>query len=260
MAKAIIEKPKASLPPALPSEAETLLQQYAGAGTSAAAEHNTIPMVYVLQSNSPAVNKRDESNYITGAEPGDLWLRNAASPIVKGTEGVLFQPCYLAWMFVEWKPERQGFVAAHPTRPADCRQQPVDPNDEDSRWQWERPNGNYVEDTCYVYGLINMEHPYVIPLSSTGYRVARDWNTDMRNRKHNGQPLPVFGTIYRLKTAFRSNAKGNWFLLTFEFVPELPTAEQIQRGLELFKAVGSGQQKAEAEEAQAGPNKPADVF
>ena len=232
----------------LPADADlgNLLDEYAGAGTSSKAEHVTIPLVYVLQSNSPQAIKRNPA-YVEGAEPGDLWFRNAAQPIHKGTDGVLFQPCHFDWAFVEWKPEREGFVAAHKTRPADAKEKLEDASDPDSRLQWVRPNGNIVVDTCYVYGLVDMERPYVIPLSSTGYRVAKDWNTDLLNRKHNGKPLPVFGTKYELRTVLRSNKKGEWFILGFDFVPGLPTAEEVKRGLAFFKAVSAGEQRAEEE-------------
>src|SRR5208282_3781755 len=95
--------------PAEVQETDALLQQYAGAGTSASPEHNTIPLIYVLQANSPQVAKRNPL-YIEEAEAGDFWLRNAANPIVKGDKGLTFQPCHLIWAFTEWKPEREGFV------------------------------------------------------------------------------------------------------------------------------------------------------
>lgn len=236
-----------NLPATTNEELDNLLGEYSGAGTSADTAHITIPLIYVLQTNSPQVNKRNPL-YVNGAEPGDLWLRNAAEPIVKGTTGVPFQPCHLVWVWVEWRPERQGFVTTHVSRPPDAKQVLEDPNDDQSKPVWVRPNGNLVIETCYVYGLINGDQPYVIPLSSSGYRVAKDWNTDMRNRKHNGKPLPVFGTKYNLTTVLRSNNKGEWFTLGFSFIPVLPPAEEVRHGLDLFKAISSGEKKAEAEQ------------
>lgn len=216
---------------------ESLLDQYAGAGSSAAAEHNTIPMVYVLQTNSPQVNKRGDA-YVDGAEAGDLWVKNGVTPVRKGEEGFTFIPCMFQWSFVEWRPNREGFVASHPRRPVEATQQQLDPNDE--RMSWVMPNGNIVVDTCYVFGLVDETTTYVIPLSSSNYRVARDWNTDVRNRKHNGNPLPVFATRYQVKTTFRSNAKGEWFTLAFQFIEGMPSVDKMQTGLEFFKAVNAG--------------------
>ena len=228
------------------TEIDDILNQYAGAGTSADTAHNVVPMVYVLQSNSPQVNKRGDA-YVEGAEPGDLWLKNFSKPIVKGEEGVIFQPVHFQWAYVEWKPDRGGFVAAHDERPADAVQKQLDPNDD--RLSWVRSNGNLVVDTCYVYGLVNFDTPYVIPLSSSGYSVARNWNSNARARKHNGKPLPLFATVYRLKTAYRKNDRGEWNVLSPEFVEGLPTREQLTNGLEFFKSVSSGEKKAEAETA-----------
>ena len=72
---------------ALPAALAAMMEKDAGKGVSTAQEDNLVPLIYVLQTNSPQVNKRDE-RYIEGAEPGDLWLRNAPQPIVKGAEGV----------------------------------------------------------------------------------------------------------------------------------------------------------------------------
>lgn len=227
------------------AELEALLEANAGAGVSTDPSHNTIPMIYVLQTNSPQVNKRNDK-YVNGAEPGDLWLKNGITPVIKGTEGVMFQPCHLDWKWVEWRPNREGFVGTHDSRPAEAKQELLNPG-EDDRTQWVLPSGNLVVETCYVYGLIDMEQPYVIPLSSSGFRVARDWNTDIRNRKFHGKTLPVFGTKYRLKTVLRSNNKGEWFTLGFEFVEGLPTAQQVKQGLEFFKSVSTGEKRAESE-------------
>lgn len=231
------------------ADLDSLLNEFAGAGTSASAEHNTIPMIYVLQTNSPQVNKRGDA-YIQNAEAGDLWLKNAASPIVKGTEGTIFQPVHFQWAWVEWKPNRGGFVATHSERPADADQKQLDPDDD--RMSWVRSNGNLVVETCYVYGLVNMDLPYVIPLSSSGFKVARDWNTNARARKHNGKPLPLFATKYRLTTVFRSNDRGEWFTLGFNFDEGLPSKEQIMNGLEFFKSVSTGEKRAEAPHVEGG--------
>ncbi len=225
------------------ADLDALFNEYAGAGTSSAAEHNTIPLVYVLQSNSPQVNKRGDS-YVEGAEPGDLWLKNAPNPIIKGTEGVLFQPVDFNFCHVEWKPSRGGYVASHRERPMDTVQRQLDPNDD--RLTWVRANGNEIVETCYVYGLVNMEMPYVIPLSNSGFRVARDWNTQAKARKYNGKTLPLFAQKYRIKTVFRSNDRGEWFTLGFDAVEGMPDKNQILAGLEFYKSISAGDKKAES--------------
>jgi hypothetical protein len=225
---------------------EDILAEYAGAGTSSAPEHNIVPLLYVLQSNSPAVNKRGDG-YVDGAEPGDIWLRNGASPIVKGDVGVMFQPVMFQWSYVEWKPNRGGLVAVHDKRPTNAVQRKLDPSDD--RLSWVTPDGNTVVDTCYVYGLIDFEEPYVIPLSSSGYRVARGWNSQAQGKKHEktGKLLPAFATKWRLKTKFKTNDRGDWFILDPVFEEGQPTVQQVINGLQFFKSISSGERKAEAE-------------
>ena len=227
---------------ALSTEMEAFLAANAGAGTSADPEHNTIPMIYVLQTNSPQVNKRNDK-YVNGAEPGDLWLKSGATPIIKGTEGVMFQPCYFQYVWVEWKPNREGFVTSHKKRPIDAEQKQMDPNDD--RLFWVRPNGNQVIETCYVYGFVDMKYPYVIPLSSSGYRVAREWNADVRNKVYNDKTLPAWATRYRLKTVLRNNSKGEWFTLGFEYVPGFPTDSQLRNGKDFESGIETGEKRTE---------------
>jgi hypothetical protein len=47
----------------------------------------------------------------------------------------------------------------------------------------------------------------------------------------------------------RSNNKGEWFTLGFDFIPQLPSPAAVRNGLDLFKAISSGEKKAEAEQS-----------
>ena len=47
-----------------------------GAGVSTDMADNLVPMGRILQKNSPEVEKNDP-NYIQGAEPGDIYIKNA---------------------------------------------------------------------------------------------------------------------------------------------------------------------------------------
>src|SRR5215475_3414815 len=84
-----------------------LSDQYAGMGTSHAADDNLVPLVYILQKQSPQVERQD-TRHIKGAEAGDIWLRNSPKEIVKGGEGILFQPCYFTINWIEWVPRERG--------------------------------------------------------------------------------------------------------------------------------------------------------
>src|SRR5215467_3004443 len=92
----------------------------AGMGVSFKPEDQLLPLIYVLQTNSPAVDKRGDS-YIEGAEAGDFWLRNALDPIKNGEEGIVVIPCEMQRTWIEWLPNRQGFVARHDAPPIDMK-------------------------------------------------------------------------------------------------------------------------------------------
>src|SRR3972149_2403505 len=77
---------------AISPEMAAMMKADAGQGISTAPEDNLVPLIYVLQATSPAVKKGDPSR-IDGAEAGDFWLRNSSEPIVRGEDGLLFQPC-----------------------------------------------------------------------------------------------------------------------------------------------------------------------
>src|SRR5215475_6563307 len=101
-------------PPALmvPDDLLEATEADAGAGVSFKQEDQLLPLIYILQSNSPAVEKRSEA-YIEGAEPGHFWMRNSIIPIRDGVLGIEVIPCEMMRTWIEWLPNRQGFVARH---------------------------------------------------------------------------------------------------------------------------------------------------
>jgi len=228
---------------------DELLDQYSGQGVSKAQEDNLVPLIYILQKQSPQVEKRDP-RYVEGAEPADIWLRNAPNPIVKGEQGILFQPCYFTVDWVEWVPRDKGggFVTRYPEPPADVskRVDPQNPN----RIKYLRPNGNEVMQTRNHVGYVQTGDggtpmPFVIPMTSSGHTVSRQWMTDM-NRKTtaSGKTAPSFGYWYRLKTVMRQNQLGAWY--TWEVKEEgRASDDDVRRGAELFMAFDAGTKQVE---------------
>src|SRR5215469_6642375 len=90
----------------------------AGLGVSFKQEDQLLPLIYVLQSNSPVVDRRGEV-HIEGAEPGHFWLRNSLHPIADGETGIEVIPCEMVRTWIEWLPNRQGFVGRHDEPPPD---------------------------------------------------------------------------------------------------------------------------------------------
>src|SRR4051812_21319875 len=100
----------AELDPAL----KELYKKDAGRGVSTAMEDNVVPLIYILQALSPQVQKKKEE-YVEGAEPGYIWFRGTKK--VVGEEGIAVVPCYYSKVWIEWMPNRGGFVARHDERP-----------------------------------------------------------------------------------------------------------------------------------------------
>lgn len=255
MAKAVATKKTHAVAPgtagALPAHLASKMAEHAGKGVSTDQADNLIPLIYVLQPLSPQVNKRNPA-YIKDAEPGDIWLRNYQDPIVKGEEGIIFQPCFFSKDWVEWVPRDDGggFVARHDELPKDAKLI----EDDKGRKKYVRPNGHEVIETRYHAGYVYTDTGpvgYVIPLTSTGHTVSRDWMFRMNNKQlPSGEKAPSWAFLYRLKTKERSNAAGTWF--TYEIQEEgwVQTEEDLDRGFQLHNAFATGAKKAEHDVAR----------
>lgn len=242
--------PISHAPPAFLKER---MAQDAGKGVSTDQADNQVPLIYVLQKGSPQVDP-ESNDYIQGAQAGDIWLRGAPNPIVKGSVGVPFQPCYFSKDWVQWVPREagKGFVGRTPERPAEAKQikDPTKPN----KIIWRLPNGNDVVETRNHAGWVMADFgvmPYVIPLSSTGHTVSRNWMFQMNTKKDDtGKTVPSFATKYLLKTRRRENKDGTWYILDVHDAGYVETAEDYERGKKLFEAFASGEKQAAVPEAE----------
>ena len=220
-----------------------------GKGASKDQADNMVPLIYILQAQSPQVMKRNPQ-HIEGAEAGSIWLRGVADPVIDGDEGILFQPCYWHKDWVEWIPRDAGggFVGRHPTLPEDAKNiaDPRNPN----RMNWMRPNGNQLRETRYHVGLVHgrgAPMPFVIPMSSSGHTTSRAWMFLMNSKHHpSGGTWPTCAYIYRLKTKLRTNAQGEWY--AWDIIDENVQVDikEYELGAALHDAFDSGAKTAEA--------------
>jgi hypothetical protein len=254
--------PKPAEGAAPPAHLAQYAAEDAGKGTSQAAEDNLVPLVYVLQPMSPQVDRRDAA-YVEGAEPGDIWLRNAppGHELVKGNVGILAQPCYFYKDVSEWVPrddgggKGNGFVGRHAVDRAalvpGAVQDPEDPN------HWTSAGGDHdlVETRNHVM-LVHVPGRalrYLLPLSSTGHSVSRAWMSKMNDKvvqdgDAKGKPYPSYAYLYRLTTEQRSNAQGKWFSLVAED-ERWATPDEYLSGRRLNELFAAGELRAEAPEA-----------
>lgn len=214
-------------------------------GVSTAQEDNLIPLIYVLQAQSPQVLKKNQA-YIQGAEAGDIWLRNASEPIIKGETGMEFQPCFFSKDWVEWIPRDDGggYVGRHATLPEDAKR--IEDKKNPKKVRFTSPRGTeYVETRYHVGNVIrgNKLIPFVIPLSSTGHNFSKQWMFMMNG--HDG--ADSFARKYRLFTKGLSNQQGDWFGWDVE---DLGWVDErtYKAGEALFTAFAQGAKTMEAPE------------
>jgi hypothetical protein len=236
---------------ALPADLMDLTEEDAGKGVSFKQEDQLIPLIYILQSNSPVVEKRGIS-YIEGAEPGHFWLRNSLHPIVNGEQGILAIPCGMSRVWIEWLPQRQGFVMRHPDIPSDAEEQLVRAdNGQERRMLIRKSNGNILQDTREFALLVTApdiaDLPFVLPCSGTKHSFARSWQTMFHQYRHprTRDIMPSFARKYQLTTVPASNAQGKWFGIKFTDLGWV-SSEQYQTARQLNEAMEKGEKRAEA--------------
>ncbi len=231
---------------AVPDELLGVTEEDAGAGVSFKQEDQLLPLIYVLQTNSPIVDKRGDS-YIPGAEAGHFWLRNSLTPIRDGVEGIESIPCEMVRTWIEWLPNRQGFVARHDSPPTDMQTRTM--RDDSGR---EKPmlirggTGNVIQDTREFYLMVDGQ-PYVLPCSGTKHTFARQWQTMFHQFRHpkTNDIMPAFSRKYKLTTVPASNAIGKWFGLQFKLMGFV-TKREYDAAKALYLAVKRGEKRAEA--------------
>ncbi len=242
----------------LPAFLQAQVKEDAGKGVSQAADDNIIPLVYILQTNSPQCNRRGP-DYIEGAKDGDLWLRNSGVPPIDGDTGMLFQPCFFSKEWVIWSPRKTGLgiIDRFDERPLEAVEKEV-ADDEDptkTRKKWIMPDGNEAIETRYHAGLVIVEGPdgkptgavmpFVIPFKSTGHTSSRQWMFLMNSKIVGDGPAPSWACLYRVKTKSRSNPSGTWNAITIEDAGWVQTQEAYDRGSRLNAQMASGERTVE---------------
>ena len=234
--------------PAIADDLLDFLLENSGEGVSTSAEDNIVPIVYLLQANSPAT-KKSQPTYVEGAVAGDILKRNSThNPLVKGEEGMIVQPCYFNKVWVEWRPNRGGLAGVHVDRPADAKEVEI-MNDGKPKRVWQRDNGNQLVETRQHVVLIDGQEPYVIPLSSTGHTVSRNWMQTMGQQFVPGtnKIAASYAKYYKITTTERTKGTDSWFVYKVEDLGDkgwIKDKAQLLKGKALFDAFNKGEKKA----------------
>ncbi|MCK9231063.1 MAG: hypothetical protein M0P18_10335 [Syntrophales bacterium] len=244
MAKAVVSTKKEST---VPAELEKQFEAFEMGGfENADIDSYAVPFLRILQGLSPQVNEDDSDVYIEGAKPGMFY--NTVSSKVYGKE-IEVIPVTFYREFIEWAPNRGGFVRAHGPNPAILEQCVRNDRNQDVL-----PNGNVVQDTrCHIVLLANEIEagPMLFPLVSTGIRHSKKWMSLMRMmRTPGGKSCPMFSCRWKLWTVLNKNDDGSWYMIgdrslhAVEYVGWV-NAQQWSAAIEAKKLFDAGRTKVD---------------
>jgi len=163
-----------------------------------------IPFIRILQTNSNQANE-DEESYIEGAKPGMFY--NTVSNALYGKE-ITVIPVHYARSFIEWMPDRGGFVTDHKNN--------LSIYDQAAREGSLNllPNGHIITDTRNHFIIVVGEAPDagIFSLTSTNIKHSKKWMSNMKNlRLPNGKSAPMFSSYYKMKSVLNKNDQGTWY-------------------------------------------------
>ncbi len=170
-----------------------------------------IPFIKVSQSLSPEINSK-KPECIPGLKIGQFF--NNVSNVVYGEE---LQIVVLKFdrIWIEWKPNRGGFVGYHKEENL---------NNIVADWTFgsmKTVNGNNLEEYYVYYVLLagrEDEGVMILSLASSNIKVAKELNRMMlTHRLPNGKRTVPYLLIFTLRTVEKSNEKGDWYGVDFQF-------------------------------------------
>jgi len=225
------------------------MERDAGKGQAKHAEDKILPFMRVLQPLSPQCIKKGPA-YISGAEPGDFFLSSSAAPIISGTDGLIFQPCFYRRDWIEWVPREDGggFAGRYEYNYSDIERKglPADATRNENGFTWSRPNGHDLVDTIYFVGNVWREgrpEAFVVPFAGTAHKIGRNWNNQLQSRQlPSGKPFGLFAFKSHWTTSMTTNEKGSWWLI--RMVDEgmyTPRDPEYVAGRNLFNACETDQ-------------------
>jgi hypothetical protein len=213
-----------------------------------------IPFLRVLQTNSPQVND-DEPSYIKSAKAGMFF--NTVTGDLFGKEVTVIPVSYKR-DFVEWKPQRGGFVRSHGADPS-IVDRIVETDEKNNQYL---DNGNIIQDTKNHFLLISDrldDGPIILSLTSTGIKHSKKWMSVMRRLQlPNKKAAPMFSSTYKIWTVQNENDEGKWYQIgdkhvtaidRIDWVNELQY-EAVKAALELVSTSSAAYDSIQPQEEQ----------
>lgn len=230
-------------------DVKLLMKQDAGRGVSTAAEDNIIPLIYILQAQSPQALKQ-KPEFIKGAEAGMIWPRGTKHLIDGENDGLPVIPVAFRKWWMEWGAERgDGLFGRHEYdaagadkgRPSDAtwHEDPKKPG----QGQWVRDNGHILVETREHAVLAQVNGNWtgaVVSMQSTNHTCSRMWMGLMKDKRipDTEDRAPSYAYVYCLKTVAKSNDDGDWYGWVVEDGTgdgEVTFLPDIEGGVDLYK-------------------------
>lgn len=183
-----------------------------------------LPFLRIVQKLSPQLNK-NKAEYIPGAEEGMLYNTLTKQLVDKPVRCIVLR---FEHVYIEWKPNRQGFVAMHSIENA--TRLALDPT---KFGKWHNKNTgdgqtletmNILQET-YVYALVLEGHekdgPIVLSLASSMLKAAKNWNRLMTTHiLPDGSKAKPYYLIWSLDTEYTKKDQNDWYVpkVTFDRV------------------------------------------
>jgi len=191
------------------------MNKYSGAGTEHLDESASMPLLKILQSLSPELNKQKDE-YIPGAEVGDI-LYAPTQEVFK--QPLTFVPVAIRTVYAEWKPRDAGggLIAIHPLSIVSHPDYEQGRKGQYDEWL----GSNELKKTTYILILFKKDEEWIhgmLALSNTGQRIARKFQQDIRKFRYTDERSAIvpaiFARTYTLASVYEENAKKegyyNW--------------------------------------------------
>ncbi len=208
-----------------------------------------IPMLQVLQTNSPQVDE-DNDKYIDGAKPGDL-LDTASQTIYSKDKGIEIVFAAYFSEYVEWKPRDigGGLAGRHPITSSLATSAKRDGG------KLILANGNNLVETHYHIGVMKNAAGaltwVIVPMTSTKIPVSKKLNKVVMDARVNGVQPPRFANRILLKSVKQENAKGKFYNFGFDYLGLVEDAQIYLAAKELNAAFTAGKVMVPVEEPEA---------
>jgi hypothetical protein len=188
----------------VPQELQDLFVQDAGAGLqNATTQDYALPFLYMLQSNSPQVDKA-EDKYVEGAEAG-MFMDTVTQELFDSLKVI---PVEFEKVYNEWIPRDAGggFIASYKSK---------------NEAEQNKQDDTQIVDTANHYVLVEGNdgrwRPAILSCTSTKLKASRNWLSRISQVLINGargrESAPSYARIYEAVAVSAKNKKGKFFTL-----------------------------------------------